>query len=69
MSEIYISAASIVALANMSSVGQPLDEEDADLRVVAGNIERLAETGYYDDEAGAVLLKQIASYLRSKVDK
>lgn len=62
-------------------IGDPiLDPGISALRVVAGanvvsaktlhhaadDIEKHANNGYYDDAEGAVLLKQIAAYLRKK---
>lgn len=59
MDSFFHHAVSIVAKANMAKTEECLKGTK--------EIEEIAETGYYDDEEGAELLRSIAKYIRNKI--
>lgn len=58
MDSFFHHAVSIVAKANMANTEECLKG--------IKEIEEISETGYYDDEEGAELLRSIAKYVRNK---
>ena len=46
-----------------------LAESDEEIKGEIKSLERLVGTGYYDDEAGDLLMRQVIVYLRGKLSK